>query len=80
VPYPAAAKLFLKVPTPAVSVDTTPVFDTRLVIVPASPYPNIALAEGGGGGAVIVNAPLNVMPPLNSIIYLPLTYLSKKGS
>jgi len=31
-PYPAAAKSFLGVPTPAVSVATTPVFDTLLVI------------------------------------------------
>jgi hypothetical protein len=47
VPYPAAANPYLAVPTPVVSVATTPVFDTRLVIdvVPVLyPYPNIALS------------------------------------
>ena len=32
-PKPAAAKKFLAVPTPVVSVDTTPVFETKLVIL-----------------------------------------------
>ena len=50
-PYPAAAKADLAVPTPEVSVATTPVLDTRLVIdnsvVPetfSAPNPNIALS------------------------------------
>jgi len=43
--YPAAASCRLAVPTPAVSVATTPVFDTRLVNeVVGLPYPNIALS------------------------------------
>ncbi len=47
--YPAAAKALLAVPTPVVSVATTPVFDTKLVIdkrvTPETPYPNIAFQE-----------------------------------
>ena len=44
---PAAARPYLAVPTPVVSVATTPVLLTRLVIetpTPANPYPNIALS------------------------------------
>ena len=44
VPYPAAARDCLEVPTPVVSVATTPVFDTKLVILEFCPYPNIALS------------------------------------
>ena len=51
-PYPAAAKKFLAVPTPGVSEDITPVSDTRLVndrslagagFLVFIPYPKIAL-------------------------------------
>ena len=44
---PAAARPYLAVPTPVVSVSTTPVLLTRLVIEtlpPVNPYPNIALS------------------------------------
>ena len=49
-PYPAAAKPRLAVPTPGVSAATTPVLDTRFVmlnrgvVLPTLPYPNIALS------------------------------------
>ena len=51
-PYPAAAKKYLAVPTPVVSVATTPVLLTKFVIDKAVlgssymvlPYPNIALS------------------------------------
>jgi|APGre2960657423_1045063.scaffolds.fasta_scaffold32908_2 hypothetical protein len=45
--YPAAANCSLAVPTPEVSLATTPVFDTKLVIEVSAvlyPYPNIALS------------------------------------
>ena len=45
VEYPAAANPYLAVPTPVVSVATTPVFDTKLVIerlLLLYPYPNTA--------------------------------------
>ena len=45
VPYPAAANPYLAVPTPAVSPETTPVFETLLVTDRYEPpYPNIALS------------------------------------
>ena len=46
-PYPADAKPLLAVPTPVVSADTTPVFDTKFVIdalTLVKPYPKIALS------------------------------------
>jgi hypothetical protein len=54
-----------------VSVATTPVFDTRLVIdviAVENPKPNIALYVGGGGCAVTLIPPVNVIPPVKSII------------
>jgi hypothetical protein len=48
VPKAEAAKNPLAVPTPVVSVETTPVFDTKLVIdcdvVDIFPYPKMALS------------------------------------
>ena len=62
-------------------------FDTRLVIetippAPASPYPNIAYVLYVGGVLVILIPPVNVIPPVKSIICYPLMYLAenKKGS
>ena len=49
-PYPAAARVSLTVPTPVVSVATTPALDTRLIIGAIGtgpgklPNPNIALS------------------------------------
>jgi hypothetical protein len=66
-----AAKLALAVPTPAVSVDTTPVFDTRLVIaVKLVPYPNpnIALSVPYPAAA---NASLAVPTPVTSLPTTP---------
>ena len=46
-PYPAAAKFNLAVPTPVVSVATTPELDTKFVIdtlLDENPKPNMALS------------------------------------
>ena len=65
-----------------VSVDTTPVFDTRLVIdtiVPPpllEPYPNMAWYDGGGGSIKLHPGPIDHPGPIviGIIVFLLIIY------